>query len=197
VSSANKCIEGVPGFGFVIARKSALETAKGNSHSLCLDLHAQWTHMNKTGQWRYTPPTHVVAAFLEALRAHEAEGGVAARGARYRQNRDVIVEGMRSLGFETLLKDRWLSPIIVTFFCPADPKFKFEQFYALMKKKGFIIYPGKLTELDSFRIGCIGQMDAHTMRQVVSAAQEALNKMDVTDGAPPAAALEERKRLLA
>jgi 2-aminoethylphosphonate-pyruvate transaminase len=197
VSSANKCIEGVPGFGFVIARKSALEAAKGNSHSLCLDLHAQWAHMNKTGQWRYTPPTHVVAAFLEALRAHEAEGGVAARGARYRQNRDVIVEGMRSLGFETLLKDRWLSPIIVTFFCPADPKFKFEQFYALMKKKGFIIYPGKLTELDSFRIGCIGQMDAHTMRQVVSAAQEALNEMDVTDGAPPAAALEERKRLLA
>jgi 2-aminoethylphosphonate-pyruvate transaminase len=197
VSSANKCIEGVPGFGFVIARKSALEAAKGNSHSLCLDLHAQWAHMNKTGQWRYTPPTHVVAAFLEALRAHEAEGGVAGRGARYSQNRDVIVEGMRSLGFETLLKDRWLSPIIVTFFCPADPKFKFEQFYALMKKKGFIIYPGKLTELDSFRIGCIGQMDAHTMRQVVSAAQEALNEMDVTDGAPPAAALEERKRLLA
>ena len=197
VSSANKCIEGVPGFGFVIARKSALEAAKGNSHSLCLDLHAQWAHINKTGQWRYTPPTHVVAAFLEALRAHEAEGGVAARGARYSQNRDVIVEGMRSLGFETLLKDRWLSPIIVTFFCPADPKFKFEHFYALMKKKGFIIYPGKLTKLDSFRIGCIGQMDAHTMRQVVSAAQETLNEMDVSDGAPPAEALEERKRLLA
>jgi 2-aminoethylphosphonate-pyruvate transaminase len=197
VSSANKCIEGVPGFGFVIARKSALEAAKGNSHSLCLDLHAQWAHMNKTGQWRYTPPTHVVAAFLEALRAHEAEGGVAGRGARYSQNRDVIVEGMRSLGFETLLKDRWLSPIIVTFFCPADPKFKFEHFYALMKKKGFIIYPGKLTKLDSFRIGCIGQMDTHTMRQVVSAAQEILNEMDVSDGAPPAEALEERKRLLA
>ena len=197
VSSANKCIEGVPGFGFVIARKTALEAAKGNSHSLCLDLHAQWAHMNKTGQWRYTPPTHVVAAFLEALRAHEAEGGVAARGARYSQNRDVIVEGMRSLGFETLLKDRWLSPIIVTFFCPADPKFKFEHFYALMKKKGFIIYPGKLTKLDSFRIGCIGQMDAHTMRQVVSAAQETLNEMDVSDGAPPTEALEERKRLLA
>ncbi len=197
VSSANKCIEGVPGFGFVIACKSALEASKGNSHSLCLDLHAQWAHMNKTGQWRYTPPTHVVAAFLEALRAHEAEGGVAARGARYSQNRDVIVEGMRSLGFETLLKDRWLSPIIVTFFCPADPKFKFEHFYALMKKKGFIIYPGKLTKLDSFRIGCIGQLDAHTMRQVVCAAQETLNEMDVSDGAPPTEALEERKRLLA
>ena len=196
VSSPNKCIEGVPGFGFVIARKAALEAAKGNSHSLCLDLYEQWTHMNKTGQWRYTPPTHVVAAFLEALRAHEVEGGVAARGARYQQNRDVIVEGMRSLGLETLLKDPWLSPIIVTFFCPADPKFEFGQFYALMKQKGFIIYPGKLTNLDSFRIGCIGQMDADIMRQVVIAAQDALNEMGVADGAPPAAALEERKRLL-
>ena len=131
------------------------------------------------------------------MRAHQEEGGVAARGARYRENRDVIVEGMRKLGLETLLKDRWLSPIIVTFFCPADPKFKFEQFYEVMKQKGFIIYPGKLTELDSFRIGCIGQMDANVMRQVVSAAQEALEEMGVVDGAPPAAALEERKRLLA
>ena len=196
VSSANKCIEGVPGFGFVIARKAILEAAKGNSHSLCLDLHAQWTHMNKTGQWRYTPPTHVVAAFLEALRAHEEEGGVAARGARYRQNRDIIVDGMRGLGFETLLKDRWLSPIIVTFFCPADPKFKFEQFYALMKRKGFIIYPGKLTKLDSFRIGCIGQMDGDIMHQVVIAAQDALDEMGVANGVPSTAALDERKLLL-
>lgn len=123
VSSANKCIEGVPGFGFIIARKSELEAAKGRSHSLSLDVHAQWAHMNKTGQWRYTPPTHVVAAFLEALRQHEAEGGVAGRGARYTRNRDVMVAGMRDLGFETLLKDRWLSPIIVTFFNPAHPGF--------------------------------------------------------------------------
>ena len=110
---------------------------------------------------------------------------------------DVIVKGMRKLGLETLLKDRWLSPIIVTFFCPADPKFEFAQFYDLMKQKGFIIYPGKLTKLDSFRIGCIGQMDANVMRQVVIAAQEALDEMGVVGGAPPAAALEERKRLLA
>lgn len=116
VSSANKCIEGVPGFGFVLARKTALAKAKGNAHSLCLDLHAQWQHMNKSGQWRFTPLTHVVAAFLEALRTHKAEGGVAARGARYRRNRDVIVTGMRELGFETLLDEHWLSPIIVTLF---------------------------------------------------------------------------------
>ncbi len=197
VSSANKCIEGVPGFGFIIARKSELEAAKGNSHSLSLDVHAQWAHLNKTGQWRFTPPTHVVAAFLEALRAHKEEGGVAGRGARYTRNRDVVVAGMRDLGFETLLANRWLSPIIVTFFCPADEKFEFDTFYELMKAKGFIIYPGKLTAVDSFRIGCIGQMDEHVMRQVVDAAKACLDKMGVTHAAPPPAALKERAKLAA
>lgn len=197
VSSANKCIEGVPGFGFVLARISELEAAKGRSHSLSLDVHAQWAHMNKTGQWRFTPPTHVVAAFLEAQRAHEGEGGVAARGARYARNRDVVVAGMRELGFDTLLTDRWLSPIIVTFFCPADPKFVFDDFYRMMKNRGFIIYPGKLTVVASFRIGCIGQMDEYVMAQVVVAAKECLAEMGVADAAPPEAALIEKAKLAA
>lgn len=197
VSSANKCIEGVPGFGFVIVRKDVLGASKGNAHSLSLDLHDQWQVMEKTGQWRFTPPTHAVAAFIRALHAHEAEGGVAARGARYARNRDVMVEGMRSLGFETLLDDRWLSPIIVTFFCPADPAFDFARFYDLMKARGFIIYPGKLTVVDSFRIGCIGQMDEAVMRDVVAAAGAALADMGVTSAAPPQAALDERKKLAA
>ncbi len=197
VSSANKCIEGVPGFGFVIARKSELERCKSNCHSLSLDVHAQWAAMVKTGQWRFTPPTHVVAAFLEALRLHAAEGGVAGRGARYARNRDVMVAGMRGLGFETLLKDRWLSPIIVTFFCPAHPKFVFTTFYELMKSKGFIIYPGKLTVVDSFRIGCIGRMDEHVMIRVVKAAEEALAEMGVDTATPPAEAIAERAKLAA
>jgi 2-aminoethylphosphonate-pyruvate transaminase len=195
VSSANKCIEGVPGFGFVIAKVSELAAARGNAHSLSLDLHAQWTAMERTGQWRYTPPTHVVAAFLEALRLHAAEGGVAARGARYARNRDVLVDGMRALGFETLLKDRWLSPIIVTFFNPAHPAFVFSRFYDLMKARGFIIYPGKLTAVDSFRIGCIGRIDEHIMRRVVAAVAEALAELGVDSAAPPAAALAERAKL--
>ncbi|MBA8879635.1 2-aminoethylphosphonate--pyruvate transaminase [Phyllobacterium myrsinacearum] len=197
VSSANKCIEGVPGFGFIIARKSELEAAKGRSHSLSLDVHAQWAHLIKTGQWRYTPPTHVVAAFLVALRQHEVEGGVAGRGARYANNRDVMVAGMRELGFETLLKDHWLSPIIVTFFNPAHPDFSFDRFYELMKDKGFIIYPGKLTVVDSFRVGCIGRMDEHVMRRVVKAAGESLREMGVDTAAPPAAAIAERAKLAA
>ena len=197
VSSANKCIEGVPGFGFVIARKTELEAAKGRSHSLSLDVYAQWAAMEKTGQWRFTPPTHVVAAFLEALRIHEAEGGVVGRGARYAANRDTLVGGMRELGFETLLSDRWLSPIIVTFFCPAHENFAFERFYEFMKEKGFIIYPGKLTVVESFRIGCIGRMDEHVMRRVVEAARQSLAEMDVPDAAAPRAALDERAKLAA
>jgi 2-aminoethylphosphonate-pyruvate transaminase len=195
VSSANKCIEGVPGFGFVLARRAALEAAKGNSHSLALDLHAQWAYMEKTGQWRYTPPTHAVAAFLKALELHAAEGGQPGRLARYTANRDTMVAGMRGLGFETLLAERWLSPIIVTFFTPADPAFDFTRFYEAMKARGFIIYPGKLTVVDSFRIGCIGRMDEAVMRAVVEAARDALAEMGVTSAAPPAEALAERARL--
>jgi len=195
VSSANKCIEGVPGFGFVLATKAELAASKGRSHSLSLDIHAQWDYMNKTGQWRFTPPTHVVAAFLEALRLHKLEGGVAGRGARYENNRDVLVAGMRRLGFETLLADNWLSPIITTFFCPADPAFEFTRFYDLLKHKGFIIYPGKLTAVESFRIGCIGQMDANTMRAVVAAVGETLTELGVASATPPAIALAERAKL--
>ncbi len=197
VSSANKCIEGAPGFGFVIARREALARARGNARSLSLDVHDQWRHMEETGQWRFTPPTHVVAAFMEALRAHEAEGGVRGRGARYARNRDTLVSGMRALGFETLLPDAWLSPVIVTFFTPAHPNFTFRRFYRLMKEKGFIIYPGKLTAADSFRIGCIGQIDGRVMRQVVRAAGEALEEMGAPSGAPGAEALRERARMSA
>lgn len=197
VSSANKCIEGVPGFGFVLAPRATIAGAAGNAHSLSLDVQDQWAYMEKTGQWRFTPPTHAVAAFLEALKAHEAEGGVAARGARYAENRDVLVAGMRGLGFETLLDERWLSPIITTFFNPADPSFDFQRFYDILKREGFIIYPGKLTVVDSFRVGHIGRMDAGIMREVVAAVAAALAEMGVDDASPPQSALDERAKLAA
>lgn len=182
VSSANKCIEGVPGFGFILVKRSVLAGAKDCCHSLSLDLHDQWVQMEKTGQWRYTPPTHVVAAFIEALRLHRQAGGVKARLARYTANRDVLVDGMRSLGFKTLLDGDWLSPIIVTFFSPDDPSFEFNRFYELLKARGFIIYPGKLTEVDSFRIGCIGQMETGVMHQVVAAVKDAMAEMKIVAG---------------
>jgi 2-aminoethylphosphonate-pyruvate transaminase len=125
VASANKCFEGVPGFGFALIRREALVASAGNAHSLSLDLYDQWAAMERSGQWRFTPPTHVVAAFAQALTEHEAEGGAVGRLARYTANRDRLVAGMRAMGFHTLLADRWLSPIIVTFHSPGDPRFDF------------------------------------------------------------------------
>ncbi|MEX3961333.1 2-aminoethylphosphonate--pyruvate transaminase [Paraburkholderia sp. EG286B] len=197
VSSANKCIEGVPGFGFVIAKKAVLNDAKGVSHSLALDIYDQWDVMNRTGQWRFTPPTHAVAAFIEALRLHALEGGRPGRLARYARNRDVLVEGMRELGFEPLLTEAWRSPIIVTFFSPADPAFDFTRFYELMKSQGFIIYPGKLTSVESFRIGCIGALDETVMRRVVAACGEALRTLGVASAAPAPVDLGAREALAA
>ncbi|WP_042269428.1 2-aminoethylphosphonate--pyruvate transaminase [Paraburkholderia heleia] len=197
VSSANKCIEGVPGFGFVIAKKEVLNNAKGVSHSLALDIHDQWDVMSRTGQWRFTPPTHAVAAFIEALRLHALQGGQPGRLARYARNRDVLVEGMRGLGFEPLLSAAWRSPIIVTFFSPADPAFDFARFYDLMKTQGFIIYPGKLTSVESFRVGCIGALDETVMRRVVAACGAALRTLGVASAAPAPVDLGAREALFA
>lgn len=197
VSSANKCIEGVPGFGFLLVRRAVLEAAAGRAVSLSLDAHAQWAEMERSGQWRFTPPTHAVAAFLQALREYEAEGGVLARGTRYAANRDRLVAGMRALGFETLLTDAWLSPIITTFFCPEDRAFRFPEFYDRMKARGFILYPGKLTVVESFRVGTIGHIDTGVIDRVLEAVAETLQDMQVRSAAPPAAALAERARLIA
>ncbi|GIZ12420.1 2-aminoethylphosphonate--pyruvate transaminase [Pseudomonas sp. NCCP-436] len=186
VSSANKCIEGIPGFGFVIIRRALLEQATGRAHSLSLDLLEQWRYMERTGQWRFTPPTHSVVAFHKALEQHAAEGGVAGRLARYTSNRDKLVAGMRAMGFKTLLEDNWLSPIITTFFCPAHPNFEFKRFYDELKARQFVIYPGKLTIAESFRIGCIGQIDTHIVGQLLEAIRESLEVMGVDDCSPAA-----------
>lgn len=178
-ASANKCLEGVPGVAFVIARREALDACAGNAPTLSFDLLDQLQSMEKTAQWRFTPPTHVIAALAAAIDAHEAEGGVAGRGARYQRNCQILVEGMRALGFETLLPDALQAPIIVTFHMPADPRFRFETFYDGLRERGFVIYPGKLTVADSFRIGCIGQLGDAEMRGVLEAAKAVLTEMGV------------------
>lgn len=186
VASANKCLEGVPGVGFAIVRREALEEARGQAPSLSLDLHDQWTSMEKNGQWRFTPPTHVIAALDRALDQHAAEGGVAGRGGRYRRNCALLVEGLRALGFETLLPEGLQAPIIVTVRMPADPKFHFETFYDRLAQRGFLIYPGKLTVADSFRIGCIGALGESEMRGALRAITEVLGELGVASGAPAA-----------
>jgi 2-aminoethylphosphonate-pyruvate transaminase len=186
VASANKCLEGVPGVAFAIVRREALEEARGQAPSLSLDLHDQWTSMEKNGQWRFTPPTHVIAAFDRALEQHAAEGGVAGRGGRYRRNCALLVAGLRALGFETLLPDRLQAPIIVTVKMPADPKFHFETFYDRLAQRGYVIYPGKLTVADSFRIGCIGALGEGEMAGALRAITEVMGELGVASGAPAA-----------
>lgn len=183
-ASSNKCIEGIPGLGFVLARIDALQQCQGNAPSLSLDLYEQWQALEKTGQYRFTPPIHCIVAFDQAMTEHEEEGGVAARGARYRNNCKVLVDGMRSMGFETLLPDALQAPIIVTFHMPADPRFHFQTFYDKLKDRGYVIYPGKLTVADSFRIGCIGRLDESHMKGALAAVRTAMSEMGVTSGSP-------------
>ena len=187
VAASGKCIEGPPGMGFVIARQAALEKSQGNSHSLAMDLHDQWTYMQKTTQWRFTPPTHVVAAFRVALDQFKAEGGVAARGARYRKNCETLIDGMAALGFRTFLSRSVQAPVIVTFHAPADANYSFKPFYEKVKARGYILYPGKLTQVETFRVGCIGAIDSNEMRNVVSAVAEVLREMGIRQVAPAAA----------
>lgn len=175
ISSANKCIQGVPGFGFAIANRESLEICKGNAKSLSLDLYSQWDTMEKGGgKWRFTSPTHVVRAFYQALLELEVEGGVIAREKRYEKNHDILVQGMRELGFKTLLKDEEMSPIITTFYSPESSKFSFEKFYGLLKEKGFVIYPGKVSESDTFRIGNIGEINPEDMERLIKSIKECI-----------------------
>lgn len=159
ISSANKCIQGVPGFGFIIARKESLYTCKGLGRSLSLDLYDQWETMEQgNGKWRYTSPTHTVRAFDQALQELEEEGGVASRFARFTSNQQTLVAGMQRMGLQTLLPAELQSPIITSFLYPDSPVFSFDEFYTRIKQEGFVIYPGKITTVATFRIGNIGDV---------------------------------------
>ncbi len=179
VAATGKCIEGVPGMGFVLVRKDVLAASQGNSHSLALDLYDQYVYMQKTTQWRFTPPTHVVAAFRAALDQYLAEGGQAVRGERYRRNCAALIDGMRELGFRPFLRPEVQAPIIVTFHAPDDPRYDFKTFYAKVRERGYILYPGKLTQVETFRVGCIGAIDDNEMRNVVSAIGLTLREMGI------------------
>jgi 2-aminoethylphosphonate-pyruvate transaminase len=180
VSSANKCVEGVPGFAFVFCRRQALEACAGHARSLSLDLLGQLKGFDKNGQFRYTPPTHALLAFAQALCELELEGGVAGRSARYRQNHEHLLQGMAALGFRPYLESQAQSCIITAFRTPAHPKFTFDTFYRELSGCGFIIYPGKLTKVDTFRIGTIGRIFPADIEQLVHAIEHVLLKLGCT-----------------
>lgn len=178
ISSANKCIQGVPGFGFVVAKRHLLEKSKGLARSLSLDLYAQWETMeHQNGKWRFTSPTHIVRAFSQALDELEEEGGTNARCVRYTRNQRKLVEGMRKLGFQTLLPDELQSPIITTFLSPNEDWFRFDAFYFELKKHGFVIYPGKVTHFDCFRIGTIGVVSEPDIERLLDCIQLTINEL--------------------
>ena len=184
VAASGKCVEGPPGMGFVFVRRDVLEQCAGNSSSLALDLHDQWTYMEKTTQWRFTPPTHVVVALDAALDQHAEQGGQPARLARYTANCDTLLEGMRELGLTPFLPPAIQAPIIVTFHAPADPKYTFKEFYERVRDKGFVLYPGKLTQVETFRVGCIGAIGPAEMRHAVNAVRDTLAEMGIRNVAP-------------
>ncbi|MDP1837815.1 MAG: 2-aminoethylphosphonate--pyruvate transaminase [Reyranella sp.] len=187
-ASSNKCLEGVPGLGFIVCRNTALAECKGNATTLVLDLFDQAEAFAKTGQYRFTPPIHVIVALGKAIEEHAAEGGVAGRGKRYRDNAKVLIDGMRAMGFQTLLPNDLQAPIIVTFHMPTDPKFVFQRFYDGLKDRGYVIYPGKLTVADSFRMGCIGHLYPEHMKGALAAVREVLDELRVSNGGPALAA---------
>jgi len=184
ISSVNKCIEGVPGFTYILARRDLLEASQGVSHSLSLDLYEQWAYMQKSGQFRYTPPTHILVAFAKALEQHKAEGGAPGRLARYKKTAKAMRDGMRRIGLSPLLGDNETGPIIQTFATPRDPNFEFTRFYEGLKQRGFIIYPGKLTKKPSFRVGNMGALDHEVMAMLVDATEATLKAMNVKDLTP-------------
>ncbi|GJD78230.1 2-aminoethylphosphonate--pyruvate transaminase [Methylobacterium gregans] len=179
IAASGKCLEGVPGMGFVLAREEALLAAEGNIASLALDLRDQHLYMQRTGQWRFTPPTHVVAALHEALLQYEDEGGLAARHARYARNCRTLITGMARLGLRSFLAPEIQAPIIVTFHAPRDGRYRFGDFYEAVRAKGFILYPGKLTRVETFRVGCIGAVEPADMERAVEAVAETFRDLDI------------------
>ena len=179
VSSANKCIEGVPGFSFVLARKAALSAARGYARSLSLDLLAQWEGLEGDGQFRFTPPTHVILAFRQALRELEWEGGVIARGRRYQLNYEITLDAMQKMGFRPYIEESKRGYIITSFYYPDHPNFSFSSFYERLSAKGHVIYPGKLSHADCFRIGHVGRLNSADVRALMAAIAETMVEMGV------------------
>lgn len=176
ISSANKCIQGVPGFSFIIARKDLLKASEGKARSLSLDLYDQWKTMEADGKWRFTSPTHVVLAFAKAMEELEEEGGIPARHQRYADNNRLLIEKMKEMGIRPYIDAEHQGPIITTFFYPEHADFSFQEMYDYIKERGYAIYPGKVTEADTFRIGNIGEIYREDIEKLCSLMKDFLEE---------------------
>jgi 2-aminoethylphosphonate-pyruvate transaminase len=179
VSSANKCIEGVPGFSFALCKLRSLKETAGFARSVSFDLLDQYQGFEKNGQFRFTPPTHALVAFRQALAELELEGGVRGRAERYRKNYETLVAGMREMGFQEYLKREHQGYIITSFLYPDDPNFGFEKFYESLNQKDYVIYPGKVSDANCFRIGNIGRIFEADVKALLAAIEETITEMGV------------------
>lgn len=179
ISSANKCIQGVPGFSFIICKREALKKCEGKARSLSLDLYDQWKTMEADGKWRFTSPTHVVLAFSKALEEMEEEGGIEARNKRYTENNQLLIQELRALGFATYVGSEYQGPIITTFFYPENKNYTFQEMYSYIKERGYAIYPGKVTDAETFRIGNIGEIYREDIEKLCSIIREFLAEKGV------------------
>ena len=182
ISSSNKCIEGIPGFAFALCNRTELEKTKGQGRTLSLDLYEQWAGLEANGQFRFTPPTLSIMAFRQAMRELEKEGGVKGREARYKQNKKILDYGMDKLRFKQYIRPEIQGHIISSFLYPQDKNFNFDRFYQKLNDRGFIIYPGKLSKANAFRIGNIGQIFPEDVRMLVQAVEEVLKEEKVEVG---------------
>ena len=176
ISSANKCIQGVPGFSFIICNREKLMESKGKARSLSLDLYDQWETMNKDGKWRFTSPTHVVLAFAQALKEMEEEGGIVARAKRYEENNRLLIQKMAEMGIRPYIGSEHQGPIITTFLYLEHHNISFQDMYQYIKDRGYAIYPGKVTDADTFRIGNIGEIYKEDIEKLCSIIKEFLEE---------------------
>ena len=183
IFTSGKCLEGMPGIGFAVARIDRVLASAGNAGSWSFDLHDVYAHALRTGwgSFRFTPPVQALCAFAVALDLYAREGGQPARLARYAENARVLYDGVLNLGLRPYLERRHQGPVIVTVHQPAHPAWALQRFVDELKARGVLISNFSNTEAPTFRVGCIGAVAPAEMRGAVAAMGEALEAMGVRE----------------
>jgi len=159
ISSSNKCIQGMAGLSFVISRVSSLDKLNNiPPRSLYLDLLGQFQSLKKTNQMRFTPAVQIFYALEQALNEYFEETAIR-RYERYKNSYDVLIRGLKDLGFKLYLPDHLHSKLLTTIYEPTNSAYSFNEMHDYLYEKGYTIYPGKCNNENTFRIANIGQID--------------------------------------
>jgi 2-aminoethylphosphonate-pyruvate transaminase len=181
VGTSSVCIQALPGLSFCVVKKDLLNSSMGRSQSFSQDLFEEWRNLESSGQFRFSAPTHLVAALQRALKELVEEGGHDARRMRYERNARVVLSGMRKLGFTPLLADENAGPIVQVILAPADGSYNYDHFHAALASRGFSIAPGRIANLATFRVGTAGNLDATTMNAFIDALKDSVGALGIQD----------------